>query len=214
MNFDTSKKVASLADFARTAVKLCRAKGFTDGNFTALVDKTDALENEITTAFKRDKIPATLEKPDSERDECIKTIRALIQAAALHPDTAIREAGTAAKTVFAKYGVKITRAKYEEESTYVRSLLADFDGIAAQTKLISGLDETISNLKAAEEKFEAEYAAYTKAVSSVGRNATAIKKELYTILNSGLLPYIDAVSLVNDDYKALQSELETILARV
>ena len=214
MKFDSNFKVAALADFARSTVNVCRASKLTEANFVSLVDRTDKLEKELTFSIKKDKISSTLEKADGERDVCIRTISALIQAAVLHPDAKIREAGTAAKAVFDKYGVKITRAKYEEESTYVRSLLTDFSAIAAPVKAISGLNETILSLKGAEEVFEAEYAAYAKALSNASKSATAIKKELVLLLNSGLLPYIDAVSLVNDAYKPLQSEIETILSRL
>lgn len=214
MVFDSSKKVATLADFARSAVKSCRAIGQGEANFVSLTDYVDNLEKSLTTAIKKDKIPSNLETLDAKRDALVRTLKALLQAASLHPDKEVQAAGKSGKTIFDKYGLKIIRASYEEETTYLRSMFADLDAIATEVKAISGLEETIESLKAAQEAFEAEYSAYSKALASSGKSATEIKKELITALNSGLLPYIDAVSLVNDAYKPLKSELETILARL
>jgi len=214
MTFNHSNKAATLADFARSAVGSCRAKGFTEKNFVRLTDKVDTLEKTMTTAIKRDKIPSNLEALDANRDNLIRTLKALVTAAALHPDSAQQAAGKAAKAVFDKYGVKIARESYEGETTYVRSMLADFDAIASSVKVVSGLSETIDGLKEAEAAFEAEYASYAQAIANAGKSATELKKELVAALNSGLLAYIDAVSLVDDDFKALQAELTTILARM
>lgn len=214
MIFDSHGKVATLADFARSAVKSCRAIGQTEANFVSLTDYVDNLEKSLTTAIKKDKIPSNLEKLDANRDAFVRTLKALLQAASLHPDKDVQAAGKSGKAIFDKYGLKIVRASYEEETTYLRSMLADFDAIEADLKVISGLEETIASLKASQDAFEAEYAAYTKALASSGKSATDIKKELITALNSGLLPYIDAVCLVNDAYKPLKSELETILERL
>ena len=183
MNFDSNFKIATLADFARSAVKSCRAIGQSEANFVSLTDYVDNLEKSLTTAIKKDKIPSNLETLDSKRDALVRTLKALLQAASLHPDKDVQAAGKSGKAIFDKYGLKIIRASYEEETTYLRSMFADLDAIS-------------------------------KALASSGKSATEIKKELITALNSGLLPYIDAVSLVNDAYKPLKSELETILARL
>ena len=214
MFISSNCKVAALADFAKNAVNACKNSAQTESNFVALADYVDGLEKSLTAAIKKDKIPSNLEALDSSRDKNLRAINALIAAAVAHPDSSIESAGKEAKAIFSKYGMKISRSPYEDESTYIRSMLQDFSPIASSTKLISGFDETLSALQSSEDDFEKEYAAYMKAISSASKSATDIKKELVTALNSGLLPYIEAVCLVNDGYKPLKDEIEVLISHL
>lgn len=216
MLFNAKNKVASAADFAKEAVKLCSSPKYaTDTRLNAISKKTDELEQTLTFSIKSDRVVSTLEEVDSVRDNAFSSIGYFLKGASYSLDSAVSEPAKQALSDWEKYGRGITSAKYEDETTYIRSYLGDVSApkYEAIFKAVPGFKEWIEKLTAAQDAFSAQYGEYVKATAAAKKNASSVKKELVEILNKSLLPYVEAVSYIDEDYKSLAAELAAVLAR-
>lgn len=214
MNFDSNRKAAVLADFALSLVEAAKKSEVSGEDFDLLLTRAQNIANNTVSAIKRDKVYSGLEDVDNVRDALIRDIKAVLRGCSAMPDDAIKTGARELSAIFDKYTTTITRAKYEEESTYIRSMLGDFgaEKLAAAVKVVPGFSDLVSKLKAAQDDFDAKYSEYMKARANSEKSATELKKELLEVVNAGILPYIDAVSLVNDGAKKLKAEAEQLLS--
>ncbi len=164
-----------------------------------------ALEPEsvlLTNAIRRLKKDSVLEEKDEVRDDGARAVYYLTLGLMHHPDPAIKAAAEKVEKVLDNYGLAITGESYAVESSLINSLLADLakpklqDAIAA----LSGLAEIIATLQAAETDFEQTRIAYEedKAKEGTLENATAIKKEVVSIINDKLVVYLRAMIMVDE----------------
>ncbi len=215
MRIDGNKKVALIADFAKEAVKLCE-KMSKDAKLSMIVERTDKLEKDTTAAIKSERVASGLEEADSARDATFSAIGYFLKGATYSPDAAVNAAAKTALADFEKYGRNITTARYEEETTYIRSYLADVSSAKYEdiTAKVAGLKDLFDKLASEQNAFDTAYTEFMSAASVGKKSATAIKKELVAILNKCLLPYVEALGFIDDEYKALAGELEARLARI
>ena len=170
-----------------------------------LVKIFSALESEsvlLTSAIRRLKDESVLEEKDEVRDDKVRAVHYLALGFMHHPDSAVKAAAEKVEKVFDNYGLSITGESYATESSLINSLLTDLakpklqDAIAA----LSGLAEIIVELQAAQTDFEETRIAYEEEKAKEGtlENATAIKKEVVTIINDRLVVYLRAMIQVDE----------------
>ena len=174
----------------------------TDPHLQTMFGQLQNLSGSLTTAINRSKAGSNLEVMDEKRDEQVRSLSYLIQGYLHHPDPAIKEAALAVKSVFDKYGVSITGENYATESSLVTSLLEDLsdDGLQDAIEQLSGCAETISALQSTQNEFETARLTYEseKAEESTISNATAIKKEVVSLINNKIVVYLRAMEIVNE----------------
>ena len=169
-----------------------------DKIFSALEPKS-AL---FTRAIRRLKDESVLEGKDEVRDDKVRAVNYLTLGFMHHPDLAVKAAAGEVERVFDNYGLSITGESYAVESSLINSLLADLAKPKLQDAIakLSGLAEIITELQAAETDFEQTRIAYEEEKAKEGtlENATAIKKEVVTIINEKLVVYLRAMIQVDE----------------
>ena len=209
-------RVADVDTFSDALVVLHKGAGIADANLDAMMARISALSDALTTAIKRDKVYSGLEEADAVRDEAILALDALLSGYAVVPLAAVSEKAKKLKAVFDKYGKAITRAKYDEESSYIESLLQDFAAAmsAEESESLTGYQELVAKLRAAEDDFKAKTAAYVKAGATVNESASAVKKQLTSFINGTFIPYLASVSGISDAYTGFALEVAARIERV
>jgi hypothetical protein len=200
---NTSMRNAEVDTVSDAIVVLYNESGITeDSRLAAIILKISQLSAALTTAIKRDKIVSGLTEADAARDECLRTLATMLEGYAVVPVDAVQTAAKALLQVFNKYGREIAYDRYEDESSYIESLLEDLgaDSLSAHINALTGVAETIESLRDAEDVFKAKTKEYVDAGLSVGESATAVKKELVSFINSTLVSYLVASCAVDDSY--------------
>lgn len=135
------------------------------------------------------------------RDEAVRNLsKALVGYKSL-PIEPQKGAGESLHQVFAKYGVEITRKSYAEESSLIEALLQDLSAPDLEDSInaLSGVAEAISAVRVAQNDFSSLRVAYEKAVAgqNSGATATQLKKILLEQINTRLLGYMFAMTMVD-----------------
>jgi hypothetical protein len=123
------------------------------------LDSSFALLNQ---SFKKDQaslLTGDLIAQDLRRDDAIICLRKLADSYTNHHDAAKQKAGNQLLMVIDKYGSGISRMNYQAETSVLEKLVADLQGnasYAAAVKLL-GVDDTVAELKAANELFNKTY---------------------------------------------------------
>lgn len=201
--------------FSDAVVALADEAKIDDANLAKIIYRLKELSSALTTAIKRDKVASGLDAADARRDEAIRALGTMLEGYAVVPVDAIRGAAQALLSVYGKYGRKVAQAPYDEESSYIESMLEDFAAASlfAHITALSGVEAVLAELRAAEDDFKAKTAAYVKAGAALGESATAIKKQLVACVNDSLVPYVNAVSPLGDAYAAFATELSARMER-
>lgn len=170
---------------------------FLDITFESLAGKSQ----ELTLAIRRSKTESELEIKDEVRDAKLRAIHYLLLGLLHHPSLEVKAAAEEVEQVFDNYGLSIVNESYASESSLISSLLADLakpDLLAAIT-VLTGCAEIIAALAEAQGDFEETRIAYEteKAKEGILENATAIKKEVVTIVNEKLVVYLRAMLQAN-----------------
>ena len=175
-----------------------------------------AQSDRMTEAIKRSRQISILDEKDAARDKEIRAISAMIQGYLHYPDESVKAAATQAFDVFRKYGLAITRANYASETSWVESLLKDYQTPESQMALMQlpGLQVLIDRLSNAQSEFIAVRVAYEKDLSGLSseESASNIKPELLDTINSKLVVYLNAMLVANPDgYKEFASAVAQLI---
>lgn len=173
-----------------------------DVHLSKMFTELETQRSRLTAAINRSKTESELEEKDEVRDEKVSAIYYLVTGFLHHPDAQTKAAAKTVEKVFAKYGLAIIGESYASESSFIVSLLDDL----AKPKLLkaidklSGINEIITELAAAQTAFETSRIAYEeeKAKESKQENATLIKKEILALINGKMVIYMRAMKLVDE----------------
>lgn len=161
------------------------------------------LSDQITSAIKQDKAQSTLDEADVVRDNAVVALSNLLTGCSTMPVEKLAKSGIALKTVFDKYGVKITRESYVNESSLIESLLKDLDDQSLKSDIaaLQGVGETIEALRSAQDAFNRARLDYeaAKAENSVAVSATELKKPILALINDKLVPYLNIMVIAEPD---------------
>ena len=212
--FKYNSTVAATNTVALAVVDLVEKQKSDDKTFNLFGTKIKELAQAQTVAIKKDRVYSGLDVLDAERDSLWKAAIDIISAYKKNP---VKEISDAAEKIFPiaeKYGKKITRVTYDEETAYLKSAQTDFsaEGAAAAIKVLPGLSETLENLWAKNADFEAQTASFVSTSANSEKSATSLRKELVSLINS-FITYVDVVGVVRSDLLAFSKELQSRIDR-
>ena len=172
-----------------------QSSGLTSDAFLSPVFSTLNQTNAaLGAAIDRSKAESILAEKDEKRDYEVRAVGYLVQGYTYYPDPAIREAANTVEQVFDKYGFAVIKESYVTESSHINSMLGDLAAppIQSALALLPGVGENIAALQAAETDFENTQAQYAgeQAEDDTKSNATALKKEVATIINDDLVVFL------------------------
>lgn len=189
----------------------------TDPHLAGMFDALEPKSAMLTAAINRSKAESDLETKDEIRDEQVRALYYLITGFLHHPNADIRTAAQKVDKVFEKYGVRITGESYATESSLITSMLEDLlkQNLVDAIALLSGCAEIIAALQTAQTNFETARISYEqeKAEESTKQNATAIKKEVLTLINDKIVVYMRAMEIVDEEsYGSFARTIAEIIA--
>ena len=212
--FNYSSPIGLVNTTAFAVSEIVKAAKSEDATFNLFGAKIEEKAQAQSAAIKKDRVYSGLDVIDSARDSSWRDAMDLVLLFKKNPVKTLKEAAVALSAIFAKYGKDITKASYDDETAYLESAKTDFSTDSAQNAIqaIPGLAEILADVWAKNDEFKAQTAQFVAAEAVSSKSATVLKKEIVSLIN-GLVSYVDAVSLVRDDLKAVGSELESRIAR-
>lgn len=217
----------------KTAIRVTEVGGLTDTlvrNFKAseratedpflveTMEELDRLNALITSAILQDKTLSTLDEADGKRDETIRTLGAVLAGCVAIPIPGRRELAAPLKAVFDKYAkAGITAASYTSKSSMIESLLEDLgaEDLAEGIAKFEGVAEAISQVREAQDEFNATSDAYVKATASKSAPASTYKRPIVTLINGRLVPYLDAMVIAGkESYEDFAKSVEAEINRL
>lgn len=222
MKLSSSIKTTEITPFGKALVSLYAARESlsSDSHLKIVMEEIASLSESLVEAVNRGSESMSLESVDAERDRLVKNLGAILAGYAAMPFEEECLFAQSLLSVYDKYGVKIIYKPNAEESTYIDSMLKDYDDekYAQGIEALRGVKETLSLLKEAESAFKkANQNLVTKTAeknSSGKKSATELKKMLVACVNEKLLPYLSAIRLVSPEaYSAFVQEVEVEVTR-
>lgn len=190
---DTSDRLLKLYD-GETALK-------NEPFLKPLFAEMRTLWEKITDAIHRDRISSDLKKADDVRDNAVISLFKAIDGYAHISVDALRQPAERLNKILAKFGTRITRENYSTESSLIEALLSDLHSDEAITDVgaLAGIEETIADVRSAQDDFTAKRVAYEKTVAAQQHreSASVLKKPLLELINKKLLPYLDTMKMAD-----------------
>ena len=169
----------------------------------------------FTLSINKDKITSEIDSADAKRDAAIRDLGTYLSGLAVVKNAEKKANALTLKSIFDKYGKKMTSANNEEESSLVSSMLKDFESEAAK-KAIAETDEVgelIDDVEAAQKEFDEASKSYRDYKVNKADNASDLKKEVLKIINMRLVPFLTSVE--NDEsYAVFAKKVEQIIDKV
>ncbi|KOH45258.1 DUF6261 family protein [Sunxiuqinia dokdonensis] len=194
-------EVNDLASRAVGAFKNTELSG--DAYLTGIITGLEGEVARLTAAIKRMKIESQLEEKDEFRDDTLRALFYLVLGLSLHPNAEIKAAATKVIAVLNRYGMSILNESYAIESSLVNSMLGDLSRADLQDVIAvcPGCPELIAATQTAQDDFEATRIAYEEeqGQETTQENATAIKKQMVTLINQKLVLHLRAMEQVQPD---------------
>ena len=183
--------------------------------FTDLFAKNEA----VILASNRQAAANSLDEADTARDTAISKFFAVLEGSAAQVDSAEAAAGEAALKVANGYGRKIMNLSFNEETTKIESLLKDFSAAenAEVLKKVHGGEAAKERLKNAQDSFVRLYATKSAAASESAddKNATALKRDLRSFYNETIVPYLQALCVLESEkYAPFAKKLDAEVAKM
>lgn len=197
INYKT--RVSELADIANRLVQLFgqQAELQSDWFLKKLFANIESQANALSVAIKREMAVSKLEEADNLRDETVINLSNILKGYKSMPSAEIRESADKLYSVFERYGTKITRENYSSASAHIDSLLRDLSVAELEESInkLSGISETIEELRSRQSAFSSKRMAYEKAISAreAEASATSLKRPLLSTINTKLVNYLTAL---------------------
>ena len=192
-------RVSEIADVAQRLVGLFKQET-TLQNDTFLKNLFAQIEIQgtaLSVAIKKETAVSRLEEVDALRDETIMNLNNILIGYRSMRSLEIKEKAEKVYAVFQRYGTRIVRENYASESAHIESLLRDLSATDLQEAIngLSGVADTISELRERQTAFHTEQMAYEKALSQQGVSASAssFKKPLLELINTKLVSFFIAM---------------------
>lgn len=169
---------------------------FLSRNFASL----EELQAQMTDSIHNTKIESNLAELDETRDRLVSSLGTALEGYAVLPVAELQENARKALAVFNNYGKKITVESFAAESALIDGLLLDIkkEEIKACTKALAGVDLIVESLQKAQDDFSKSCAEYTACSANKAVSATEIKKQMLAVLNTAVLPYLEAMCIAKN----------------
>ena len=172
-----------------------------DSHLTQLFGQVTDINNQLGIAIMRDSTESELAELDDITDKEMTLTHGLIKGYTCHPDETTANAAILLFKMVDKYGLKVKNKGYREEYPLLSSMIAEsqtriYDACISQ---LSGCDIRFNRLKTAVNHFNTQQNTYlsVKDDEKEQLSATAIKKQLITLINDDLLTYLVAMQKAN-----------------
>jgi hypothetical protein len=181
------------------------------------LDSSFALLNQSFKKEQASLLTGDLIAHDLRRDNAIICLRKLADSYTNHHDAAKQKARNQLLMVIDKYGSGISRMNYHAETSVLEKLVADLQSNANNTAAVKmlGLDDTVTELKAANELFSKTYLdrvgeAASKDLTAAGTLAQECRDNYNT-----LVKHIEANATINpsEAYTALINKLNNLIEK-
>ena len=188
-----------------------------DAFIKAVVAELKKINVVYTEAIMKDKTLSTLDKANTERDDAIRALQAVINGYALFPIESKRLLSIPLKAIIDKY-IKggIISANYMSKSKMIESMMVDFaaDNLA-ESKELEGVGEAIAAVRAAQDSFMSKKDDFITATTNKTAPASSYKKPIMTLINNKLVPYLDAMVIAeNEDCLSFANKISEEIARM
>lgn len=179
-----------------------------NGYFSDLAIRADGL----IVAIKKSSVALNMDEVDLKRDTTIRNFFTVVEASLVSLEEGEAEEGKKVLEIMNKYSRKMTSEKLLTESAHIESMLKDLSTEEMQSALakIHCGKEYFAQLTSDEEAFKALQVQNNSASQEVRgeKSATALKKEVREYLNSTVLPYINAMTTIDEDkYSRFSAEI-------
>ncbi|WP_282036789.1 DUF6261 family protein [Saccharicrinis aurantiacus] len=150
---------------------------------------------ELTSAINPTKVKSDLKEKDELRKLYLVAMHHLLLGFVRHPNKDVNQSALVIKEIFDKYGVKLAYDSYAVKTAYINALLKELHDAKKDIDTLPGFPDLISGLNSAELAFEEAEDEYATRVNEFAQksSATQIKAELMTLINSKLVPYLQAM---------------------
>ena len=167
----------------------------------------------LTFAINKDKFFSETDKADSWRDSAVRDLGTFIAGQAVLKNEEKRNAALSLKAIFDKYGKRITLSSNEQETSLIVSMLEDFEAQKDSFALLDGLEDLIKDLTDAQKAFDDASKNYRDSKANKGESATSAKKDVLSIINLRLVPFLNSVSQ-DENSKDFSSKVEIVIEKV
>ena len=190
----------ALSDAMEREYKLACGEGATavgkDAVLKAQFAQLADLSARNTTAIRQDAVVSTLDEADGRRDAVTRDLFTLAGGYTASPFAEVKSASQDVCAVLEKYGRGMTSRNYADQTALTESLLEDLgaEKVVAQIKVLSGVAELVASLREAQDGFATAHDGYIKAKAGKGESASSLKKPIVSIINDGIVPYLNIVA--------------------
>ncbi len=167
----TKIRISELADVSARLVALFKGEKslaedvFLKPLFAQIEEKSVAL----SVAIKKESVISKLDELDGLRDDTIRDLRSALAGYASLRTAEIKESAEQLLAIFDRYGLKIVKENFSEESGHIESMLRDFSEAPAKALVekLGGIKEILQELQERQSAFNTERVAYEKTLSVV-----------------------------------------------
>ncbi|MFB9119672.1 DUF6261 family protein [Bergeyella porcorum] len=199
----STARVGEVADTAERLLK--RYKTVTevseDKFLKGIYVKLENLYNALSEAIKSGIAHSQLDDADTLRDSKIRMLEKVLNGYQNLPIEDLKKHGQKLYGVFAKYGLGIIKENYVNQSGLIEALLKDLSAtdLQASIEALSGVSQSIEELREAQEAFNQQRLDYEKAQAKQGsqEKATSLKKSVVELINNELVQYVRTMKMVN-----------------
>jgi len=189
-----------------------------DAFINSVLEQLKKINVGYTESIMKDKILSTLDKANTERDDAIRALQAVINGYALFPIESKRILALPLKAIIDKY-IKggIINANYMSKSKMIESMMVDFaaESLAKSKEDLEGVSEAIASVRSAQDSFMAKKDDFITANTNKTASASSYKKPIMTLINNKLVPYLDAMVIAeNENCLSFASKIAEEISRM
>jgi DNA mismatch repair ATPase MutS len=185
------------------------------GDLFGLLQRLFAKEDEVVDYIRKSDYSAKIATADERLDNAVVGFSDTVRGALYHFREEVADAAQSLLNLLKTYG-NIIRKNYDEELTAVTNLLQELGGAYAdKVKLISGLSEWITEIKAASENVATLLALRTaEKAGKPQERMVNVRREVDSVYRD-IVAKIEALTLVEGDtaYAPLINELNALVER-
>jgi len=212
----TSRNTETNAVVGRISSAFHESSLSSDTILTAIFTEIDPKNDQLTWAIKRMKAESELEAKDEIRDQAHHALYHFVFGLTFSATETTKDAADKVYTVLEHYGLSITRDSYDVETSELDSLLVDLAAAKLKTAVdsLEGCAALVANLQTAQDDFKATRLAFQEEQASEGQqnNATAIKREVTTLVNEKLIPVLKGLVIsIPDTYSEFGAAVVQII---
>lgn len=168
-----------------------------------LMHELKLIWQDFNVVYNKPRAESYLMEKDEVRDDKTQALYYLIQGYTHHPSAEINGAARVLFQQFQRIGLGFIHGSYAEQTSNNESLIQIFDSTSMQEQmaLLSGVVEAYNAFKTAHIEFEDVFVALKEDQGEGNELLTAceLKYKMLEVLNKKVLPYVDAMMVVDHD---------------